>query len=229
MTTDQSNWHRTHDLGALRKENIEQDVILSGWVQSHRNLGGLTFVDLRDREGVTQVVFDPEVAPAAHAIASDLRNEFVVTIKGTVKPRLAGQENKKMPTGDVEVLVKEAQLVNRSEPLPFQIQDDVEAHETTLLKYRYLDLRRGQVKNKLMKRIEFVKEMRRALEDKGFLDIETPYLYKSTPEGAREFLVPSRIHEGQFYALPQSPQLFKQVLMVSGFDKYYQVVKCFQR
>ena len=145
-----------------------------------------------------------------------------------MKARLAGQENKNMPTGDVEVLVKDAQLVNRAEPLPFQIHDDVEAHETTLLKYRYLDLRRNPVKSKLMKRIEFVKEMRRALEDKGFLDIETPYLYKSTPEGAREFLVPSRIHEGQFYALPQSPQLFKQVLMVAGFDKYYQVVKCFR-
>ncbi len=228
MTTNHSNWHRSHNLGALRKENIEQEVILSGWVQSHRNLGGLTFVDLRDREGVTQVVFDPEVSESAHKIASELRNEFVLTIKGTVKARLAGQENKNMPTGDVEVLVKDAQLVNRAEPLPFQIHDDVEAHETTLLKYRYLDLRRNQVKSKLMKRIEFVKEMRRALEDKGFLDIETPYLYKSTPEGAREFLVPSRIHEGQFYALPQSPQLFKQVLMVAGFDKYYQVVKCFR-
>ena len=228
MTTNQSNWHRTHNLGALRKENVEEKVILSGWVQSHRNLGGLTFVDLRDREGVTQIVFDPEVSENAHKVASDLRNEFVLTIKGTVKPRLEGQANKNMPTGEIEVLVTEAQLVNRAEPLPFQINDDVEANETTLLKYRYLDLRRNQVKSKLMKRIEFVKEMRRALEDKGFLDIETPYLYKSTPEGAREFLVPSRIHEGQFYALPQSPQLFKQVLMVAGFDKYYQVVKCFR-
>ena len=228
MTTNQSNWHRSHNLGALRKENIEQDVVLSGWVQSHRNLGGLTFVDLRDREGVTQVVFDPEVSETAHKVAAELRNEFVLTVKGTVKPRLAGQENKNMATGDIEILVKDAKLINRAEPLPFQIQDDAEAHDTTLLKYRYLDLRRNTVKSKLMKRIEFVKEMRRALEDKGFLDIETPYLYKSTPEGAREFLVPSRIHEGQFYALPQSPQLFKQVLMVAGFDKYYQVVKCFR-
>ena len=223
-----SFWHRTHTLGELNKSHVGQTVVLSGWVNRRRDHGKFIFIDLRDRYGITQMTIDPDLAPQALEAASDIRNEYVVGIKGKVIPRPDGQVNSTMATGEVEVQVTELQVINKCDILPFPIQDESEAQETTRLKYRYLDLRRPTLKNSILSRIKFVREMRRALEEKNFLDIETPFLYKSTPEGAREFLVPSRIHEGQFYALPQSPQLFKQVLMISGFDRYYQIVKCFR-
>ncbi len=199
-----------------------------GWVQTRRDHGNLIFIDLRDRFGITQVVLDPARTSNILEVGEKLRNEFVLAVKGVVNRRPEGMVNQKVATGAIEVLVDEAKLLNPSEPLPFQIQDQTDASETLRLKHRYLDLRRPTLKNNILARIHFVREMRRALEAENFLDIETPYLYKSTPEGAREFLVPSRVHAGKFYALPQSPQLFKQVLMISGFDRYYQVVKCFR-
>jgi aspartyl-tRNA synthetase len=174
------------------------------------------------------VVVDPEYAPAAYEIAKGLRAEFVVAVKGKVNARPSGMVNKNMATGEVDVLISDIKILNKCDVLPFTIQDESEVSETLRLKYRYLDLRRPTLKSNLINRSKFVREMRRALEARGFMDIETPFLYKSTPEGAREFLVPSRIHAGHFYALPQSPQLFKQVLMISGFDRYYQIVKCFR-
>ena len=199
-----------------------------GWVQTRRDHGGLIFIDLRDRYGITQIVLDPTHNKEVHALGESIRSEYVLAAKGRVRLRPDGMINPKMVTGEIEILVTELQILNEAETPPFPIQDRIEASEAIRLKYRYLDLRRPSVKNNILTRISFVKEMRRALEDEGFLDIETPLLYKSTPEGAREFLVPSRIHEGRFYALPQSPQLFKQVLMISGFDRYFQVVKCFR-
>ena len=221
-------WHRTHNLGELNKTHIGSTVTLMGWINRRRDLGHLIFLDLRDRYGITQVVLDPARVSSVHQIGSELRHEFVIAIKGKVSARPEGMVNATMPTGAVEVQADDLRILNRSEPLPFPIQDEVEATEALRLKYRYLDLRRPTLKSNIINRIKFVREMRRALDDLDFLDIETPFLYKSTPEGAREFLVPSRIHAGQFYALPQSPQLFKQVLMISGFDRYYQIVKCFR-
>lgn len=228
MTQSNSLWHRTHTLGELNKSNVGQEVVLTGWVNRHRDHGQFIFLDLRDRYGITQAVIDPEHAPRAYEIAKSLRAEFVIGIKGKVNARPQGMINTNMSTGEVDVLVSELTVLNKCEVLPFTIQEETEATETLRLKYRYLDLRRPTLKSNIINRSKFVKEMRRALEDRGFMDIETPFLYKSTPEGAREFLVPSRIHPGQFYALPQSPQLFKQVLMISGFDRYYQIVKCFR-
>lgn len=228
MSTHLAAWQRTHNLGELNTQNDGQEVILMGWVQTRRDHGNLIFIDLRDRFGFTQVVLDPAHSKQVLEVGEKLRNEFVLAVRGKVHKRPEGMINSKLPTGAIEVLVDEARLLNPSEPLPFQILDQTEASETIRLKYRYLDLRRPTLKNNILSRIAFVREMRRALEDENFLDIETPYLYKSTPEGAREFLVPSRVHAGKFYALPQSPQLFKQVLMISGFDRYYQVVKCFR-
>jgi aspartyl-tRNA synthetase len=221
-------WHRTHTLGELTKSNVGQEVVLTGWVNRHRDHGQFIFLDLRDRYGITQAVVDPEHAPAAYEIAKSLRAEFVVAVKGKVNARPSGMVNKNMATGEVDVLISDIKILNKCDVLPFTIQDEAEASETLRLKYRYLDLRRPTLKSNLINRSKFVREMRRALEARSFMDIETPFLYKSTPEGAREFLVPSRIHAGHFYALPQSPQLFKQVLMISGFDRYYQIVKCFR-
>jgi aspartyl-tRNA synthetase len=228
MSTQLDGWHRSHNLGELTAQQHGQQVTLMGWVQTRRDHGNLIFIDLRDRFGITQVVLDPARTSKILEVGEKLRNEFVLAVKGVVNKRPEGMINTKVATGAIEVLVDEAKLLNPSEPLPFQIQDLTEASETLRLKHRYLDLRRPTLKNNILTRIHFVREMRRALEDENFLDIETPYLYKSTPEGAREFLVPSRVHAGKFYALPQSPQLFKQVLMISGFDRYYQVVKCFR-
>jgi aspartyl-tRNA synthetase len=224
----QEFWLRTHNLGELTAKNIGQQVVLNGWVNRRRDHGQFVFIDLRDRYGITQITIDPDLAPKAYALCHDIRAEFVLAVKGEVIARPQGQVNSQMITGEIEIKVKELSILNKSDVLPFAIQDETEALETTRLKYRYLDLRRPTLKNNILSRVKFVKEMRRALEDLNFLDIETPFLYKSTPEGAREFLVPSRIHEGHFYALPQSPQLFKQVLMISGFDRYYQIVKCFR-
>ena len=228
MTQSSAMWHRTHTLGELNKSHAGQEVILTGWVNRHRDHGQFIFLDLRDRYGITQAVVDPDHAPAAYEIAKNLRAEFVIAIKGKVNARPEGMINKNMVTGEVDVLVSDIRILNRSDVLPFAINDESEASETLRLKYRYLDLRRPTLKNNLINRSKFVREMRKALDAIGFMDIETPFLYKSTPEGAREFLVPSRIHAGHFYALPQSPQLFKQVLMISGFDRYYQIVKCFR-
>ncbi len=228
MSAHLDGWYRSHNLGELTAQHHGQQVTLMGWVQTRRDHGNLIFIDLRDRFGFTQVVLDPAHNSKVLEIGEKLRNEFVLAVKGVVNKRPDGMVNSKVTTGAIEVIVDEAKLLNPSEPLPFQIQDLTEASETIRLKYRYLDLRRTTLKNNILARIAFVREMRRALEDENFLDIETPYLYKSTPEGAREFLVPSRVHAGKFYALPQSPQLYKQVLMISGFDRYYQVVKCFR-
>lgn len=222
------NWQRTHTLGDLNRSHVGELVTLMGWVNRRRDHGKFIFIDLRDRYGLTQVTIDPDLAPNALAAAADIRNEFVIAVQGKVIARPDGQVNKSMPTGEIEIQVQELSVLNKCDILPFPIQDEAEAQETTRLKYRYLDLRRPTLKQNILSRSKFVREMRRALDDLNFLDIETPFLYKSTPEGAREFLVPSRIHEGQFYALPQSPQLFKQVLMIAGFDRYYQIVKCFR-
>ncbi|MBJ6752104.1 aspartate--tRNA ligase [Geomonas anaerohicana] len=222
------DWKRTSYCGELRAEHIGQDVVLMGWVAKRRDHGGLIFVDLRDRDGVAQVVFDPERNADAHAKAETARNEFVLAIKGTVAARPEGTVNPKMKTGEVEVLVKECKLLNPSKALPFTLDGFVDVNENIRLKYRYLDLRTGQLQQNLILRSKVAQLTRSYLTDNGFLELETPFLTKSTPEGARDFLVPSRINKGEFYALPQSPQLFKQILMVSGFDRYFQIVRCFR-
>jgi len=222
------NWTRTHDCGALRKDNVDQEVVLMGWVNSRRDLGNLIFIDLRDREGITQVVFDPQVELNTHQRAHVLRNEWVLAVKGTITPRLEGQENAQMPTGKIELKAKELKILNLTETPPFQVDGAVDASETLRLKYRYLELRRPQLFNNFRKRHSIASCIRGYLDRKGFIEVETPFLTKSTPEGARDYLVPSRVNRGMFYALPQSPQLFKQLLMMAGFDRYYQIVRCFR-
>jgi aspartyl-tRNA synthetase len=199
-----------------------------GWVSKRRDHGGLIFIDLRDRDGIAQVVFDPERSPLAHAKAEAARNEYVLALKGVVALRPEGTVNPKMKTGEVEILVTECKLLNPSKALPFTMDGFVDVAENIRLKYRYLDLRTGTLQANIMLRSRVAQLTRSYLVDNGFLEIETPFLTKSTPEGARDFLVPSRINKGDFYALPQSPQLFKQILMVSGFDKYFQIVRCFR-
>ncbi len=218
---------RTHDCGTLRKADAGREVTLAGWVQSYRDHGGVVFVDLRDRGGLTQVVFHPEHA-AAHALGRQLRNEDVVMVSGRVVERSPTAINPKMPTGEIEVIAVEVDLVNKSEATPFSPVQHDPVNEDVRLKYRYLDLRRRDMTEALMLRHRVTKIMRDYCDSHGFLEIETPILYKSTPEGAREFLVPSRLHPGEFYALPQSPQLFKQVLMVGGMDRYMQIARCFR-
>jgi aspartyl-tRNA synthetase len=221
-------WVRTHHLDQLRGSNVGDEVCLMGWVQFRRDHGGLIFIDMRDRNGLTQAVFDPDVNADAHARAHTLRSEFVVAIKGKVRPRPEGMTNANLGTGEIEVAVTEWKLLNTSATPPFEIEDRVEAGESLRLKHRYLDLRRPRMASNFILRNKATQSVRRFLDDNGFLEIETPVLNKSTPEGARDFLVPSRLNQGQFYALPQSPQIFKQLLMVSGMDRYYQVVKCFR-
>jgi aspartyl-tRNA synthetase len=221
-------WKRTHDCGTLTAADIGREVTLMGWVNGRRDLGNLIFIDLRDREGITQIVFDPNIGPAAHQRAHVLRNEWVCAVRGTVSPRLKGQENPKLPTGEIEVKASEIRLLNRTETPPFQVDGSVDASETLRLKYRYLELRRKRVFENLRRRHRMTAAIRDYLNRAGFIEVETPFLTKSTPEGARDYLVPSRVSKGHFYALPQSPQLFKQLLMVAGFDKYYQVVRCFR-
>ncbi|MFZ7307026.1 aspartate--tRNA ligase [Avibacterium avium] len=216
---------RTHYCGALNRSNIGQEVTLSGWVNKRRDLGGLIFIDLRDREGIVQVCFDPKYQEALTA-AAGLRNEFCVQIKGEVIARPENQINKNMATGEVEVLAKSLSVYNSSDVLPLDFNQN--NTEEQRLKYRYLDLRRPEMAQRLKTRAKITSFVRRFMDDHGFLDIETPMLTKATPEGARDYLVPSRVHKGKFYALPQSPQLFKQLLMMSGFDRYYQIVKCFR-
>ncbi|EJS88353.1 aspartyl-tRNA synthetase [Pasteurella multocida subsp. multocida str. Anand1_buffalo] len=216
---------RTHYCGALNRDNIGQEVTLSGWVHRRRDLGGLIFIDMRDREGIVQVCFDPLYQEALTTAAS-LRNEFCIQIKGEVIARPDNQINKNMATGEVEVLAKSLSIYNSAEPLPLDFNQN--NTEEQRLKYRYLDLRRPEMAQRLKTRAKITSFVRRFMDEHGFLDIETPMLTKATPEGARDYLVPSRVHKGKFYALPQSPQLFKQLLMMSGFDRYYQIVKCFR-
>jgi aspartyl-tRNA synthetase len=217
---------RTNYCGLIDASYLGQTVTVFGWAHRRRDHGGVIFIDLRDREGLLQVVIDPDT-PAAFATADQSRNEYVMRISGVVRNRPAGTVNANLKSGEIEVLAKEIEVLNASLTPPFMIDDDT-INEETRLKYRYLDLRRPQMQNNLRLRHRVASSARRYLDDMGFIDVETPFLYKSTPEGAREFLVPSRIHDGQFYALPQSPQLFKQLLMVAGFDRYYQIVKCFR-
>jgi aspartyl-tRNA synthetase len=217
---------RSHYCGELRAADVDQTVTLCGWAHRRRDHGGVIFIDLRDREGLAQVVCNPERS-AAFAAAERVRAEYVLRVTGKVRRRPAGTVNPELPSGEIEVLAQELEVLNPSAPPPFQIDDDNLA-EDTRLEHRILDLRRAPMQRNLRLRHRAAMAVRRFLDARGFIDIETPVLYKSTPEGAREFLVPSRLHEGQFYALPQSPQLFKQMLMVAGFDRYYQIVKCFR-
>jgi aspartyl-tRNA synthetase len=222
------DWKRTHDCGSLRAGDIGREALLMGWVNTRRDLGNLIFIDLRDREGITQIVFDPNVDEESHAKAHVLRNEWVLAVKGKVSPRLEGQENQKLPTGAIEIKVTALKILNKSETPPFQVDGAVDASETLRLKYRYLELRRRKVFQNFLQRHRMTALVRDYLNRNGFIEVETPFLTKSTPEGARDYLVPSRVHKGLFYALPQSPQLFKQLLMIAGFDRYYQVVRCFR-
>ncbi|MGH8690909.1 MAG: aspartate--tRNA ligase, partial [Burkholderiales bacterium] len=217
---------RSHYCGALSATLVDRTVTLCGWAHRRRDHGGVIFVDLRDREGLAQVVFDPD-REEAFRIAERVRNEYVLRVTGSVRRRPAGTVNPGLASGEVEVLAHEVEILNASATPPFQI-DDENLAEDTRLQYRVLDLRRGPMQRNLRLRHRAATAVRRFLDEHGFVDIETPVLYKSTPEGAREFLVPSRLHDGHFYALPQSPQLFKQLLMVAGFDRYYQIVNCFR-
>ncbi len=229
MTIDLlGNMKRTNYCGDLRKEDANREVTLLGWVQRRRDLGGLIFIELRDRQGIVQVVFNPESNSEAHAKAQSLRNEYVVGVGGTVVLRPEGTANPKLRTGEIEVLAKEVKILNVAKTPPFPIEDEAEISEEIRLKYRYLDLRRPGLQRNLILRHQVAKEVRNYFDRLGFLEIETPMLTKSTPEGARDYLVPSRLNPGHFYALPQSPQLFKQILMVSGFDRYFQIVRCFR-
>ena len=219
---------RTHYSGELTEEVIGQTVTLQGWVQKRRDLGGLIFVDVRDRTGIVQAVFNPDFSKEAIETADKLRNEFVVELTGKVIERQEKTKNPNMKTGSIEVQVEELKIVNEAKNPPFMIEDETDVSEELRLKYRYLDLRRPQLAKTFKMRSDITKTVRNFLDDEGFLEVETPILTKSTPEGARDYLVPSRVHEGEFYALPQSPQLFKQMLMVSGFDRYYQIARCFR-
>ena len=219
---------KTHSCGDLARKDVGATVTLMGWVNTRRDHGGLVFIDLRDRAGITQVVINPETSPEAHKTAHEIRSEFVLSVTGTVAPRPGNTVNTKLPTGEIEILVSELTVLNPSKPLPFMIEDETDVAESIRLKYRYLDLRRPSLQKVLLTRHAITRTVRRFLDDHGFVDVETPFLTKSTPEGARDYLVPSRVNPGMFFALPQSPQLFKQILMVAGFERYYQIVKCFR-
>jgi aspartyl-tRNA synthetase len=219
---------RTHTCGALRAGQIGSEAALAGWVHSNRDHGGLVFIDLRDREGVTQLVFDPASAPEAHGVAAGLRREYVVLVRGRVVARSPETVNPKMPTGEIEVKVQEVQLLNAALNPPFDLDDDVNVAEEIRLRYRYLDLRRLRMQRNLKLRHRVVKAAHDFLDAEGFLEVETPYLLKSTPEGARDYVVPSRVYPGACFALPQSPQMLKQILMVAGCDRYYQIARCFR-
>ncbi|MDE5117663.1 MAG: aspartate--tRNA ligase, partial [Trichodesmium sp. St2_bin2_1] len=223
---------RTHYCGQINSNNIEETVNLCGWVDRRRDHGGVIFLDLRDRSGIVQIVSDPERTPDSYQIAGDIRNEYVVQITGRVSRRPEESLNPKLPTGEIEIYADDIQLLNGlGKQLPFQVStaETETVREELRLKYRYLDLRRERMTRNLLLRHEVIKAVRRFLEDEqNFVEIETPILTRSTPEGARDYLVPSRVHPGEWFALPQSPQLFKQMLMVSGFDRYYQIARCFR-
>jgi aspartyl-tRNA synthetase len=220
---------RSHHCGELNAKNIGQEVTLCGWVSKRRDHGGLVFSDLRDRYGLTQIVFDPQMTPAlVHEEAGKLRSEFVIWCRGKVRSRPDGMRNTKLKTGEIEIICSDLVILSEAKTPPFAIEDDVEVAETMRLKYRYLDLRRPVLQKNLITRHRMLQIVRNYLDQHQFLEIETPILYKSTPEGARDFIVPSRINPGTFYALPQSPQTLKQLLMVSGMDRYYQIARCFR-
>ncbi len=219
---------RTHNCGELREGNVKDEVVLCGWIASRRDHGEIIFMDLRDKHGLTQIVFDPERNKETHAKAHELRSEYCVQITGTVSQRPEGTINDKLPTGQVEVEVDKVEIMSESETPPFEIKDDIEVSEDVRLRYRYLDLRRSKMQKKIYTKHKVYKAINDFLDKEGFTNVETPMLTKSTPEGARDYLVPSRIQRGHFYALPQSPQIFKQLLMVSGLEKYYQIVRCFR-
>lgn len=219
---------RTHTCGELRESNIGQKIVLNGWVDRRRDLGGVIFIELRDRYGITQVVFEPNYNSAAHQAAKDLRSEFVLSIEGVVRKRPEGTENPELATGNVDVMVDELTILNEAETPPFAIKDEIDTHEDLRLKYRYLDLRRPAMQKNILLRHKMYQLVRKYFDENNFVEVETPVLMKSTPEGARDYLVPSRLHKGKFYALPQSPQQYKQLLMVSGLDRYFQIVKCFR-
>ena len=219
---------KSHNCGELRREDAGRKVTLAGWVHRRRDHGGKVFIDLRDREGIVQVVFNPQISQEAYQVAGSLRSEYVIQVTGEVAGRPAGTENRKLATGDVEVIAREAVVLNASKTPPFYISEDEEVEESLCLKNRYLYLRRARPKDNLILRHRVIKFIRDFLDARGFVEIETPVLIKSTPEGARDYLVPSRINPGKFYALPQSPQQLKQLLMVAGFDKYFQIARCFR-
>ncbi|MFQ5855389.1 MAG: aspartate--tRNA ligase [Anaerolineae bacterium] len=219
---------RTHTCGELRAENVGEEVSLAGWVNRRRDHGGLIFIDLRDRYGITQVVFNPSEVPEAHTVAANAGAEWVLQVQGVVVRRPHGQENPNMATGDIDVVARQAKVLNPANTPPFMISKHENVAESLRLRYRYLDLRRSRMQQNLLLRYRIIQFIHHFLERHGFVEIETPILIKSTPEGARDFLVPSRVHPGKFYALPQSPQQLKQLLMVSGFDRYYQIARCFR-
>ena len=219
---------KSHSCGELRAEHVDQDVTLAGWVHLRRDFGGVIFIVLRDRDGITQVVVSSDVSEEAQAVASEVRSEYVLQVKGQVRKRPDDQVNPDWPTGEIEVEAHEVTVLNTSETPPFYIYEDSPVDEALRLRYRYLDLRRSGMQRNMILRHEVVQFIRQYLNDRDFLEIETPYLFKSTPEGARDYLVPSRVHPGKFYALPQSPQQLKQLLMVAGYDRYYQIARCFR-
>ncbi len=219
---------KSHSCGELRSQHIGQTVTLAGWVHRRRDHGGVIFIDLRDREGLIQMVFNPELSRECHDVASQWRSEFVVQVKGEVAHRPSGTENPRLPTGEIEIIARSALTFSKAKTPPFYINEEEEVDESLRLKYRYLDVRRSRLKNNLILRHRVIKFMRDFLDARGFIEVETPILLKSTPEGARDYLVPSRIQPGNFYALPQSPQQLKQLLMVGGMEKYYQIARCFR-
>ncbi|ADU96630.1 aspartyl-tRNA synthetase [Thermovibrio ammonificans HB-1] len=222
------SFKRTHYCGEISEKDLGKDVKVAGWVDTTRDHGGVVFIDLRDRTGKVQVVFSPEISKELVEKAKKLRHEYVVAVEGEVRRRPEGTENPKLKTGNYEIYAKKLQILNRSLPLPFPIEDNVKVSEEVRLKYRFLDLRRPKMAENLLFRHRLYRVVREVFNEEGFVEVETPYLTKSTPEGARDFLVPSRIYPGKFYALPQSPQLFKQILMVAGIDRYYQIARCFR-
>jgi aspartyl-tRNA synthetase len=219
---------RTHTCGELTQDHIGENVILMGWVNNWRDHGGLLFIDLRDRYGITQLVFNPDQNEKLHHLAQKLRHEYVISVAGQVQARPTGMQNKSLFTGEIEIHAKQLDILNTAKTTPFEISDQIDVHEELRLEYRYLDLRRSTLQRNLLLRSKLYKIVRDYLSNQQFVEIETPFLMKSTPEGARDFLVPSRNYTGKFYALPQSPQTYKQILMVSGFDRYFQIVKCFR-